>query len=535
MIYMDIKRSRASRTFVLLFVVFILLLGGIIQIPFQGFSEGTGDYPPPANDEWIVTSDTFVKGETLTVFQNITIEDGGKLTLDNTTLIVNATDYGDLWISVKSGGEFNIINNSKVTEGQSEVNYDFVFENQSKGLISQSEISDCGWDDGGSFQSSGGILIFSDEIEISNSTISQGYSGIIAFGASPKIENNIIKDNIKYGVILVNSSSQIIGNQISTNPIGIYSLYSDPYLVDNEIFDNGDGARFYYSTIFISGGKFSSNSPNDCASGTCSSQETGKGFYIEASELTMDGVEVSENSRGLIVQYAIVEIKNSTFSDNQIDGLTGEFTQANLTGNLFSNNVRYGIKWMYMPLEVDSSNIFEENNGEARIILEWEVMVRVTDPLGDWVSNAEVEFKGVGNSDSATTTILGQAVKNVAQYIISNDGSKTEYNPYIITAKKLAPWDGVEYQNSTTVNITNNTDIDLVIPLKKPDLVLSYIMFSETPREGNKVNIEIEVENLGEAAANNVSLVVAQKNDKGKSSIVNKSLFSIGANDRTIP
>jgi subtilase family serine protease len=92
----------------------------------------------------------------------------------------------------------------------------------------------------------------------------------------------------------------------------------------------------------------------------------------------------------------------------------------------------------------------------------------------------------------------------------------------------------VEYQNSTTVNITNNTDIDLVIPLKKPDLVLSYIMFSETPREGNKVNIEIEVENLGEAAANNVSLVVAQKNDKGKSSIVNKSLFSIGANDRTI-
>lgn len=527
---MNYKRSWALRSIGLFFTVSILLVGGMIQISFHGFSEGTGDYPPPVNDEWIITSDTYVRGETLTVSNNITIEDGGKLTLDNTTLIVNATDYGDIWISVKTGGELNIINNSKVTEGQSEVNYDFVFKNQSKGLISQSEISDCGWDDGGSFQSSSGILIFSDEIEIANSTISYCYSGIIAFGASPKIENNMIKDNLKYGIVLVNSSSQIIGNKISTNPIGIYSLYSDPNLVDNEIFDNGDGARFYYSTISISGGKFTSNSPNDCTTGACSSQESGKGLYVEASELTADAVEFSENSRGLILQYAIVEINNSKFSDNLIDGLTGEFVEATLTNNLFSNNARYGIKWMYTPLEVYSSNTFENNNGEARIILEWEVMVRVTDSLGDWVSNAEVEFKGVGNSDSAITTILGQTVIDVAQYIISNDGIKTEYNPYVITAKKLAPWDEVEYQNSTTVQITNNTDLDIVIPLKKPDLVLSDIDFSDTPKEGSKVNIKIKVTNQGEAAANNVSLVVTQKESSGKSSIVNKSVFSIGAN-----
>jgi hypothetical protein len=136
----------------------------------------------------------------------------------------------------------------------------------------------------------------------------------------------------------------------------------------------------------------------------------------------------------------------------------------------------------------------------------------------------------VGNSDSATTTILGQTVINVAQYIISNDGIKTEYNPYVITAKKLAPWDGVEYQNSTTAEITNNTDLDIVIPLKKPDLVLSDIGFSKTPKEGSKVNIKIKVANQGEAAANNVSLVVTQKDSKGKSSIVDKSAFSIGAN-----
>jgi parallel beta-helix repeat protein len=526
---MDCKISRASRIIVLFFAVSVLLIGGMIQISFQGYAEGTGDYPPPTNDIWLITNETYVKGETLSVSHNITIEDGGKLTLDDTTLILNGSDYGDLWITVKSGGELNIINNSNITQGTSQINYDFVFENHSKGLISQSEISDCGWDDGGSFQSSGGILIFSDEIEISNSTITYSYSGIIAFGASPKISDNIIKDNLKYGIILVNSSSQITGNKISTNPIGIYSLYSDPSLVNNEIFDNGDGARFYYSTINISGGKFSSNSPDDCTSGACSSQESGKGLYVEASELNAEGVEFSENSRGLILQYAIVHINNSKFSDNVIDGLTGEFAEATLTNSIFENNARYGIKWMYTPLEVDPSNTFQENNGEARIILEWEVLVRVTDSADDWVSNADVEFIGVGNSDLATTTILGQTVRNVAQYIISNDGIKTQYNPYKITAKKLAPWDGEVYQNSTTVDITNNTEINIVIPLKKPDLVLSDIDFSETPQEGNKVSIKIKVTNPGDAAANNVSLVVTQKDSNGKSSIVNKSVFSIGA------
>jgi hypothetical protein len=522
--------SRAVRLFVILLITSFLSIASMIHFSFDGFGDGTGDFPPPATGDWIVTSDTYVHQETLTVNGNLTIEDGGKLTLDNTTLIVNGSFYGDLWINVENGGELNVINNSRIKEGTLGVNYDFVFESGSSGIISESVITDCGWDDGESYQSSGGILIVTDDVIIANSSIHQNYMGIVPFGVSPIIENNDIRDNIKYGILLINSSSRIIGNKISTNPVGIYGIYSDPELVNNEIFDNGDGARFYYSSITMEGGKFTSNSPDDCTSGTCSSQESGKGFLTQASNLTMNNVEVSDNSRGAVVQYTIVEISNSTFSDNSIDGLSGEYVEADLVNNEFKNNARYGIKWMYNPLNVDSTNTFSENNGEARIVLEWDVSVSVTDSNGDWVGNTRVDFEGSGNGKFATTNIVGTVNLPIAQYIIENDGSKTDFNPYTITAKKVASWNQVEYKNSTTLDITQNTDVDLVIPLKKPDLEIKEIRFSETPKKDSSVDIKIDISNNGEANANNVSLVVTSKDSNGKSKIVTKSTFSIDPN-----
>jgi hypothetical protein len=528
---MDSRNSRALKLSVVFFIVLILSISSIIQLTLPGSGDGTGDYPPPAFGDWIITSETYVNQETLIVSGNLTVKEGGILTLDNSTLIMNGINYGDLWINIENGGEFNVINNSRIREGASGVNYDFVFENGSSGLISESEITDCGWDDDGSYQSSGGILIVSDDVEIADSIIRNNYMGIVPFAVSPKIVNNEIRDNIKYGILLVNSSSQIIGNKISTNPVGIYAIYSDFELINNEIFDNGDGARFYYSSITIEGGIFTSNSPEDCASGTCSSQESGKGFYIEASNLTMEDVEVSVNSRGLIAKHAIIQINNSTFSDNTIDGLSGEYVEANLADNVFKNNARYGIRWMYMPLDIAPSNTFLENEGEARIILEWDVSVSVTDHKGDWVGNSEVEFEGSGRYEFAKTNIVGTVNQAVAEYIINNDGMKINYNPYTISAKKVASWDNIEYKNSTTLDITQNTDVDIVIPLKKPDLEIKKIGFSETPKEDSSVNIKIDVSNNGEAQANNVSLVVTSKDSNGKSKIVTKTTFSLGSGE----
>jgi hypothetical protein len=65
--------------------------------------------------------------------------------------------------------------------------------------------------------------------------------------------------------------------------------------------------------------------------------------------------------------------------------------------------------------------------------------------------------------------------------------------------------------------------------MKKSDLFIEKISFSDTPKVDSKVNIRIKVKNIGGAAANNASLIVTQKDPNGKTSIVEKSSFSIGA------
>jgi parallel beta-helix repeat protein len=505
----------------------------MISFSLQSAGEGSGDYPPPADGEWIITQETYIHAETLTVVHNITIESGGSLTLDNATLIINSPDYGDLWITVKRGGRLDIINKSRLKEGGTQVNYDFMYENGSFGSIADSEISNCGWDDGGTFQSSGGILIGSDNVSVENSYIHNNYMGIVVFGASPKIRNNDITDNLKYGIILINSTSDIFENRLSFNPMGVYSLYSSATLKNNEIDDNGDGVRIYYSEITIKGGRISSNSPEDCATGSCSSQESGKGLYLEGSELALDDVKISNNSKGIVAYYSNMDIQNSSFSDNTIEGIWAQDSQGNFKNNVFSGNEWYGIRWRYTPLEVDSSNSFVNNIGSARVIMEWEVIVNVKDQMGDWVSNAELEYQGVGYHYLATTTILGATSRSIAQYTISNNGTKIEYNPYVIIASKVASWDGVKYANSTTVQVTDDIEIDIIIPMKRSDLVINEIGLSDTPRVGDKLKIKVKVSNTGEAAANNVSIVITQKDPDGKTSIVNKSIFSIGAGQDT--
>lgn len=488
--------------------------------------EGSGDYPPPAQNDWIITLDTEVLNENITIAGNITIKEGAKLTLDNVTLLINASNYGDSRITIQSGGELNIINNSRIMEGETKVNYDFIFENGSRGLIQKSTIKNCGWNDEGTWQSTGGILIMSDNVIIENSTIQNNYIGCVVVSSSPIIRYNVITDNLKYGILLLNGSAEIIGNDIAFTPVGVYSLYSDFTLSNNVIRDNGDAVSISYSNVYIYGGNISSNDRDDCTTGTCSSQETGKGLSIFYSNVSLEGVEVSENSDdGLIASLSTLDIQNSTFADN-LNGISGEHTEIHLKNNIFSNNQGYGIHWRYSSLEADDSNTFAQNNGEGRIILEWDVNINVIDAYGDWVSNADIEFQGNGTTYH-TMSFMGGGRRFISEYIITSDGSLIDHNPYTITAKKTAPWDGVEYSNSTEMEIRKNTMINITLPLKKSDLTVEKISFSDDPRIGKKLKINVEIANVGEAIANDVQVIITEKDSFGKTSIVNKTNVSV--------
>ncbi len=532
---LHMKNHRKSWKYGLI-TALLLISASFTVIPFSCLAEGNGNYPPPSSGDWVITVDTYVRNEDITVQGNITIENDAQLTLDNVTLRIYASAYGDARISVKNGSELNVINGSIIMEGESQINYDFIFENGSKGKIQNSTIEDCGWNDGGTLRSTSGILIASDNVTVDNSTIQNNQNGLVLYYASPVIKYNIIRDNAKYGIAVWGGSPQIIGNEISLNPVGVYSYNSELTLIDNNIYDNGDGAKFYYSSVYMEGGRISSNSRDDCSTGTCSPSESGKGIYVEMSNLTLSNSEISENSDdGLISYNSKLDIDNSTFANNINNGILGYYSEADLKDNIFSNNSLYGIEWMYSDIEVDDSNLFMQNNGAGRIIVKWSVTVNVTDSYGDDVSSARVDFEGEyegHNYDYLTyTNILGIADSAIAQYEIVNNGSYIDHNPYTITAKKTAPWDGVEYSNFTVININDNTAIDIRIPLKKPDLKLESISFSDTPRVGEKVNIKIKLINLGHASANDAEIWVTQKDSHGGMVVVNITTVSINSYD----
>lgn len=531
------KLNSRALVFLLAITVLLSLVPFInLSILMKSSADGTGDFPPPIQGDWTITQDTYVRNENITINGNITIKGGGKLTLDNVTLRINASDYGEAGIDVKNGGEFNIINNSLIMQGETLVNYDFFFENQSRGLIQNSTITDCGWNDGGTWQSTGGILIASDNVTIENSSIQNCYTGIVIFSSSPTIQNNLIQDNQKYGLFLFDGAANIIDNVIARNPVGIYSIYSNFNLSLNEIRDNGDGLRILYSNLNLQEDIVTSNSPDDCSTGTCSSTETGVGIHLEFCNLTVKGANISSNNKGLYAYYSNVDIKNSTLSDNSGNGIYGFYSEINIFNNIFSNNLEYGVYCRGEPLEFDDSNLFTYNNGVGRIIMEWEVYLNITDNYGYKVSNANVSFEGKDISYSITTSILGTATMGIADYEIFNDGTYYDYNPYNITVTKIAPWDNLEYSNFTVTEIRDNLIINMKIPLKKPDLKLENIDYSGNPRVGKQIKINIKISNIGDATANDVQIVVTQKDSRGKTKVVDKINVSVDPNESvTLP
>lgn len=529
------KHNREVRISIL-FVALLLLTSiffmaaGIFSI--NGRAEGQGDYPPPDQGDWVITSDTLVQNEIITIQGNITIEEGGRLTLDNVALRINASNYGYAWINVKRGGELNIINNSEIMQGESGINYDFMFENGSKGKITNSTIKNCGWDDGDTWQSSDGILIMSDNVTIENSTIQSNNIGIVVFQASPVIKNNLILDNRKNGILIMTSSPQIIGNKIVNSPVGILAIYSNIIFIDDEIRDSGDGMRFFYSSIHMNDTKVLSNSRDDCTSGTCSPIETGKGIYIEFCNLSMNNSNISENNDdGLMAYHSDVHIQNSSFSSNLGNGITGDYSEIDLTNNIFSDNSLYGIEIRSTPLKLDESNTFVNNHGAGRAIMEWRVFVDVKDGYGEKVANAEIEFLSELVQYDAFTNLLGSANIIVAEYEIDNEGTIIDHNPYNVIVKKTGSWDDVEYVNTTTLLVRDNVETNLTLHLKKPDLKVEGITFSDTPRTDKKVKIKVKISNIGDALAKDVQIIVTETDSQGILHVVNTTTISINSTD----
>jgi parallel beta-helix repeat protein len=218
--------------------------------------EGTGDYPPPNEGDWVIRNETHVQDEIIIINGSINVLKNATLILNNVTILFNSSLSEPLGIYVY--GELKIFN-SNITALRGA----YIFQVDGNMTIKNSEIS----------RVTGGISIDYGEVLIANSTIFNNleyamvclgnpildnntiysnYGGILTgFGAAPIICNNTITSN-EWGIICNSMGfARIRGNYIFNNSLGGIIVELGQFEIHSNIIasNGGFGVRSDHATI----------------------------------------------------------------------------------------------------------------------------------------------------------------------------------------------------------------------------------------------------------------------------------------------
>jgi hypothetical protein len=158
--------------------------------------------------DYIVGGHDTVTGDTLNVYGNVVVNPGGWLELTNTDLNIMGTYDGEYRLFVDAGGRLTVNGGSIAADDPA---YRYSFEIRGRATIESATVTDT-WGVGQAFDTSsgndptlsnlkGGIQIYSDNVYIGNSTLSDGLLCMVFVGggASPTIFGNYIH-NVTYDV-----------------------------------------------------------------------------------------------------------------------------------------------------------------------------------------------------------------------------------------------------------------------------------------------------------------------------------------------
>jgi parallel beta-helix repeat protein len=161
---------------------------------------------PPASGDWTVADDTAIEGRTVLLKGNLTVADGGHLTLANMTLVMDFSLPTRFNITVESGGWLELkdldhdplttTDGTVVKASNPNVHYLWFCNAGSRLLISCSVVRDCGVPQ----PYRRGLIIDTSDARIENSTFEHNNYGIYVRSSSPRIENTTFAHNEGYGL-----------------------------------------------------------------------------------------------------------------------------------------------------------------------------------------------------------------------------------------------------------------------------------------------------------------------------------------------
>jgi parallel beta-helix repeat protein len=401
------------------------------------------------------------------------------------------------------------------------------FEKGSVGILTDSIIESCGWNDFDIGMSTGGILVESDDVIFENCTIQYNYFGIILNRASTTISNSTITGNFKDGLVVYYGDIDIIGTDIHFNSQGMFLFITNVTIKDSTIEDNGDGISALFANVNIENTSISSNNFYNCNDVGCQSTGEGLALNFASSEVEIKDCNISDNDEGIILGSSVLEVSNTTFEGNSRDAIESQSSEVTAWDNLFKNNLGYGVRSRYSPISLHDSNTFVSDEGEGRVIVEWSLRINVTDSYGDRIPSAHLTLVSKDLTYMGITGIEGSHLATIAEYIIMNDGQKVDYNPYTVTATKEVFWTDENYTGTKSVTIHDDMEMELMIPLYKPNLRIDKIEVAEDPVQDEAVQLIITFSNIGNASAKDVEILTTQILSNNLTKIINVSTVDI--------
>ncbi len=422
----------------IIFFVMILLLVVFILLDDDSAIAQT---EPPTEGDWIISDITLKTETSISLNGSIIVLEGGTLTLDNIRINFNCEWDGQYGINIHTGGKLNLYDSNIEPDNYQ---YSFKFEVYGSMDMNNSSVYYL-W--GGDFSKLdvriGGIMVFSDDVKILNSTISRTYGdGITCIKSSPTIMYNTIKNAGDDGISCNFSSPKIIGNLIEDNHLGIY-IYNDsaPLVRNNNI------KRTTYD-YFSKGISITHSNRMIIENNTINN------FY--------HGIRIKHSSPYAIYNNSLIDCglnslnSSPKISNILIDGADygvycDDYSNVTILDSKIINSGQYDI-YLYtnshsivtlINTSVDKVFITQGSS----IISKWYVHVNVQESSGNIVSNAKITVKDLNDhilEHFYFTDATGWVYKIVCTESIQYSNSEIRYTPHTICANK----------NGTGSNIT---------------------------------------------------------------------------------
>ena len=204
--------------------------------------------PVVEKGDWHVTGEETISGSIINAL-NVTVENGGFLTISGSTLQLTGASNGSSILWVREGGTLKIIENSRVTSASSnDVRYLFWADPDSVLEIRGSTITKCGVSS--SADNKTGPYVQTNAT-IENSVFERNHNGLIISSTTATITNSKFVNNGLRGLYLTNSTnSNVQGNEIKNN--GAFGVDvrdgGDNALSTNVFGYNGDDSIYVHGT-----------------------------------------------------------------------------------------------------------------------------------------------------------------------------------------------------------------------------------------------------------------------------------------------